>query len=271
MSEIEGPSACAFGFYREFESLPAEWRSFPRHYLLYAASGAFRLEVAQAQWLLPPYRAALIAADVPLRVSITAPVTCCSVLFDPARVALPPQSCQVFALSPLAREMVRYAMRWGPDRDPRDPTADHFFLALADVCAELAAAPDLFWLPRGRSPELIRALAYALDNLEHPLRLDDLAQAVGLSPRTLTRRFAEETGLTWREFLRRARLIRAMELLAGPEASIAGTAYAVGFESLSAFSSAFRRFTGATPDSYRRRVQEGRRISRGGGTKLAEA
>jgi len=247
-------TACAFGFYREFASLPGDWRSFPRHYLLYAASGTFHLEVAQAQWLLPPYRAALIAAGVPLRVSIRAPVTCCSVLFDPARVALPPQTCQVFALTPLAREMIRHAVRWGPDRDPGDAAADRFLLALSDVCAGLAATPDLFWLPRGRSPELARALAYAVEHLERPLRLGDLAEVAGVSERTLVRRFAEETELTWRQFILRARLIRAMELLAERGATVIATAYAVGFESPSAFSTAFRRFTGETPAAYHRRV-----------------
>lgn len=253
-SDPSTPAPCAYGFYREFAALPDEWRSFPRHYLLYAASGTFHLEVAGARWLLPPSRAALIAADLPLRVRIAAPVTCCSVLFDPARLALPPQTCRVFALSPLAREMIRYAMRWGPQRDPADAAADRFLLALADVCVELAATPDLFWLPRGRSPELARALAYALEHLERPLRLGDLARVAGVSERTLARRFADETELGWRAFLRRARLIRAMELLAEPGAGPAGTAYAVGFESVSAFSAAFRRFTGETPAAYHRRA-----------------
>ncbi|MEO7913533.1 MAG: AraC family transcriptional regulator, partial [Roseiflexaceae bacterium] len=146
--DLETNPSIAFGFYQEFAALEGSWNSFPRHYLLYASSGVFQLEVAQMQWLLPPQRAAWIAADVPIRVSIRAPVTCCSVLY--ARASLPPPvpSCRVFALSPLAREMIRYAMRWGPERDPADAAADNFFLALATVCNELAATPDQSWLPR---------------------------------------------------------------------------------------------------------------------------
>ncbi|HEU4327522.1 MAG TPA: helix-turn-helix transcriptional regulator [Roseiflexaceae bacterium] len=254
-AEIAANPCCAYGFHRAFDALPGEWRAFPRHYLLYAASGAFRLELEGGRWLLPPDRAALIPAEVPLRVTIDAPVTCCSVLFDPARVAFPAEGCRVFALSPLAREMVRHAMRWGPDRDPADQAADRFFLALADHCAELAAAPDRFWLPRARSPELARALAFAQERLEQPLRLGDLARVAGLSERTLSRRFLDETGLTWGAFLQRARLIRAMELLAAPGAGVLPVADAAGFASASAFSSAFRRFTGETPGRYQRRVR----------------
>src|SRR5689334_11655083 len=109
--DLENHPAAAFGFYQEFAALAGSWSTFPRHYLLYASSGVFRLEVAQMQWLLPPQRAAWIAADVPIRVSIRAPVTCCSVLYARSSIAPPVPSCQVFALSPLAREMIRYAMR----------------------------------------------------------------------------------------------------------------------------------------------------------------
>jgi hypothetical protein len=64
----------------------------------------------QTRWLLPPQRTAWIAADVPIRVSVRAPVSCASVLF--ARQALlPPLPCQVFTVSPLARERQRSCLR----------------------------------------------------------------------------------------------------------------------------------------------------------------
>jgi AraC-like DNA-binding protein len=251
--DLENHPAAAFGFYQEFTSLGEEWISFPRHYLLYASSGVFRLEVAQMQWLLPPQRAAWIAAGVPIRVTISAPVTCCSVLYARASMPPPVSSCRVFALSPLAREMIRYAMRWGPDRATEDATADSFFVALATVCNELAATPDQTWLPRPRSGELTRAVDHTLAQLDAPLSFGEVARAALVSERTLARRFAEETNMTWRQFLRRARMIRAMELLAAGEANVTETVAAIGFDSLSAFITAFRSFTGETPAQYRRR------------------
>ena len=61
--------------------------------------------------------------------------------------------------------------------------------------------------------------------------------------------------MTWRQFLHRARMIRAMELLATGESTVTETVFECGFDSLSAFSQAFRRFTGASPAAYRKMFQ----------------
>jgi len=246
--------AYTFGIAQTFDDLDTGWRPFPGHYLLYAASGAFRLDVARARWLLPPQRAAWIAAGVPIRLRTHGLVQCNSVLFEHTAIPTPTASCTVFGMSSLAREMLHYSMRWGTDRSPADPSADRFFRVLADVCMDLAARPELLWLPRPESPELERAVAYTLGALAGPLQLAEVAQVAGVSERTLLRRFTAETHMTWRQFVGRARMIRAIELLSQRDLPVIEVAYATGFESVSAFSTAFRRFTGETPSDYRRRM-----------------
>lgn len=243
-----------FGIAQSFTDLDTGMRPFPGHYLLYAATGAFHLEVERTQWLLPPQRAALIAADVPIRLQTRGTVACNSVLFVREAFAPPAAPCRVFSVTPLAREMLLYTMRWGMQRDPDAPEATRFFAALADVCTNLAAHPDQFWLPRPHSPELIRAVSFAFDHLDADLTIDAAAHAASVSARTLLRRFAHETNLSWRSFLGRARMIRAMELLETHGPPVIEVAAATGFESVSAFSTAFRRFTGETPSQYRRRL-----------------
>lgn len=255
LTEHPDVTPLAYGFTQTFPVLATDWTSFPRHYLLYASAGAFVLEVAHARWVLPPQRAAWIAAEVPIQVSVSAPTTACSVLFARDALPPPPLPCQVFTVSSLAREMFVYAMRWGRERDPDDLDADRFLLALAAVCRELAESPDHFWLPRGQSPELIAAMAYTAAHLSEPLQLDAVARSAGVSARTLARRFTKEAGMPWRAFLQRARMIAAMERLAASESNVTETALMVGFESLSAFSTAFLRFVGERPADYRRRFQ----------------
>ena len=81
----------------------------------------------------------------------------------------------------------------------------------------------------------------------------EVAKAVHISERTLARRCSTETGMIWSQFVHRARMLRAMELLAAPDMSVLEIVDAVGFLSVSAFHHAFRAFTGETPSSYRKR------------------
>ena len=151
--------------------------------------------------------------------------------------------------------MIGYAMRWSQQRDLHNTTANRFFLTLAELCAELAAFPDQVWLPRGRSADLQHAIAYTLQHLSENLSLAEVAQIAAMSERTLARRFATETDMNWRQFLHRARMIRGIELLAESTMPVIEVAYATGFESVSAFTNAFRIWARATPTQFRRRLQ----------------
>ena len=80
----------AFAFAREFAAAPPSELCVDRHYLLCASQGALRLEAHGKAWVLPPARAALIAAGEPIQVAIPQPVTTSSVLFDPGFAPEPP-------------------------------------------------------------------------------------------------------------------------------------------------------------------------------------
>ena len=237
-------------------------RAFDRDYLLYASEGAIRLGAGAREWLLPPAFAAWIPAGTPIAFDLPHPVVTCSVLFAPGFCAAvrpaPPDRPVVFAMSPLAREMVRHARRWGPDaRDgPDGPDGDDartFFRALAGVAAELAATPADVWRPASEDPSLARALRYTEDHMGRAVTLGEVAAYAGLSERTLLRRYTRAFGLTWAQSLRRARMIAATERLATTGDPVTAIAFDVGYASLSAFNAAFRRFAGTTPGAVRRR------------------
>lgn len=250
--------AAAWAFRRHFpEPFDAGEKSFPHHYLLFASSGCFHLELAGRNWLLPTHRAALIRQGTPIRIWTQGPVTSASVLFSASQALALDFDCRVFAVSELARQMLDYCMRWDTEVAAANPTATRMFGALADVCTALSDRADQFWLPRAQSQELQRAMQFTLQHMASALAFADVAAAACVSERTLARRFADEAGMVWREYLRRARLIAAMEGLAATPTPIAQVAYACGYESLGAFNTAFRAFTGDTPSGYRRRLRGG--------------
>jgi AraC-like DNA-binding protein len=246
------PVRCeAFAFAREFDPAPPSELRVDRHYLLCASRGALRLEAHGNVWVLPPARAALIAADQAIQVAIPSPVTTSSVLFDPRFAPEPPAPLTVFDLSPLGRALVTECVQWPNTEEPLPPYARSVFGALAAVAWRLAEHPSPVTVPAGTSPELRQALALTDDGLAEDLRFEDIARQVGLGPRSLARRFEDECGMTWSAVLRRMRVLRAIEHLATGTSSVTMIAHAVGYTSLSAFNVAFRDLTGRTPTQYR--------------------
>ena len=241
----------AFAFAREFAQAPSSELCVERHYLLCASRGVLRLEARGKSWVLPPARAALIAAGEPIQVAIPQPVTTSSVLFDTGFAPRPPAPLTVFDLSPLARALVSECVAWPDAEEPLPPYARSMFAALAAVAWRLAEHPSPVTIPAGQSPEVRHAMTLTSDGLGDDIRFEDVAHDVGLAPRSLARRFEDECAMTWRAVLRRMRVLRAIEQLAAGEDSVTTIAHRVGYTSLSAFNAAFRDLTGRTPTQYR--------------------
>ena len=77
-----------------------------------------------------------------------------------------------------------------------------------------------------------------------------------MSRATFIRRFQAATGMTFGQFVTRARLMTAADLLAGSDLGVAAVAAEVGYRSESAFTRAFRSETGQTPARFRRAHQD---------------
>lgn len=80
---------------------------------------------------------------------------------------------------------------------------------------------------------------------------EEWGNVLGMSARTLARRFAAETGLSLRSWRRRMRLFRAIELLGGGM-GVTRTAMELGYGSTSAFVYAFRLEMGSSPQAFMR-------------------
>lgn len=241
----------AFSFVRDVGPAPVQTFCVDRHYLLAASTGALRLEVDGTTWLLPPARAALIRAGVPIDITVPRLVTTASVLFGTTFADPPPCDLAVFDLTPLARSLIGECARWGESDEPLDDYAVSMFRALAAAVWALAEHPSPARMPSGRSAEVRRALALTADRIADAPRLVDIAAEVGLAPRSLARRFEHELGMTWSAALRRLRVLRAIEELAATDHPVTRIAMDVGYSSTSAFQSAFRELVGRTPSEYR--------------------
>lgn len=94
--------------------------------------------------------------------------------------------------------------------------------------------------------------------LVHPSAMHtvtSLAKAACMSRSAFAKAFVETTGATPIEFLTRARLAKARDLIMATSGSIASIAMAVGFASRSHFSLKFRQHYSEDPTAYRKRIR----------------
>ena len=99
---------------------------------------------------------------------------------------------------------------------------------------------------------------WALHRLGAPLTLEVLARHAAVSPRTFSRRFVEDTGYTPMQWVMRARIDMARELLERSERSIEQVAADVGVGTGANLRLHFQRVLGTTPSEYRRTFTRGR-------------
>ena len=100
---------------------------------------------------------------------------------------------------------------------------------------------------------VLDALEYALTQGQgaNPLLIARTARRLGMSSRTLQRRL-RASGTSFTDLLRRKREFRAIHMLCQGRQSLAEIADALGFSEHSAFSRAFKRWTGTSPAHFRR-------------------
>ncbi|HUQ05960.1 MAG TPA: AraC family transcriptional regulator [Kofleriaceae bacterium] len=81
--------------------------------------------------------------------------------------------------------------------------------------------------------------------------IETVAAALGVAPRSLQRRLHEHE-LSFKDVVAEARLALARRYLGDPDLSLTDAAFLLGYSDLSAFSRAFRRWTGTSPQTARR-------------------
>ncbi|WP_175650534.1 AraC family transcriptional regulator [Pseudomonas sp. Marseille-P9899] len=211
--------------------------------LSHALHGVLQVHTDNARLVVPPHRAVWVPAQVAHRVTCTADACIRSLYLDPALALWPGEQCRVIAVDPLLRELIRSFGEVPVDYDLSGADG-----RLAEVLVDrlrLAEELDLV-LPQPRDPRL-RALCRKAQARPHAsVSLMDASEKAGVSEKTLSRLFLKETGMTFRTWRQRMRLVSALPALERGE-RVTDVALACGYDSLSAFSAAFGRLFGLSP------------------------
>ncbi len=109
--------------------------------------------------------------------------------------------------------------------------------------------------PNHHDEVILEAQQRLRDQLPRGGGIADLAAELGLSTRTLNRRFRQATGHSPQQWLQRLRVSQARDLLRHSNLSINEIAWQVGFQDVSHFGKLFREHAGMSPGRYREAVR----------------
>lgn len=215
----------------------------PEHLVSWSATATVTVRTGARDWLVPPTHGLWVPAGTSHSVEVLRQGRGYAVLLDVARCPITWAEPTGVLITPLIRELIVYL-----DRHPHpDETRSH---AEAVLLALLEPTPSTtFHVPLPEDPRT-RLIADGL--IANPADGRDLAawaRAANASVRTITRLFANETGMTFAQWRAHVRIRAALTHLT-QGSSVGATARAVGYRKAGAFSEAFHRITGQHPGIY---------------------
>jgi AraC-like DNA-binding protein len=214
--------------------------SHPRAQLLYASSGVMAVTVPSAQFIIPPQRALWLPGGTPHAVRCRGAVSLRTLYFPG-----PERPCGVVEVSAflqaLILEVVGFSSASPGSRERRITDL------LLDELQTMPEAP--YGIPMPEDTRLLRVCQSLLETPAERRDLDAWSALAGMGRRTFTRHFKQATGMGLGQWRQQASLMEALCLL-GTGASVAETAFSLGYESPSAFTALFRRHFGVPPSRH---------------------
>ena len=213
--------------------------------LMGALNGLVSIGIGRRQGVVPAVHAIWMPPHVEHSMRSHGPFSGWSVFIAERRCDVLPSTPRALRATPLLREAVRRAAQW--QGSAMDAARTRIAEVILDEIAASKAEP--LDLPSPQDDRLVRITTAFGANVSDTRSMEEWAEWAGVSPRTLSRRFISETGLSFAQWRQQARLMRALELIADGR-SVTAIALELGYDNVSAFIDMFKRATGTTPGRY---------------------
>jgi AraC-like DNA-binding protein len=222
-----------------------------RAQFVYARTGVVMVSSRQGRWMVPPEHALWIPAKLDHSVDMLGEVTMLSAYISSEALTALPEVIRVVALTDLARALIVEAV--SPAGDAGNSRRRRLIMAL--MLEEISQLPDRpLGLPIPSDMKLATLCRAFLANPTARLLIDDWAEQLNMSRRAFTRAFRRETGISLSTWRQQAALFTALPRLADGE-SVTTVAFDLGYESVAAFTTMFKRMLGAPPRAYFRTAE----------------
>lgn len=233
--------------------------------LNYVESGAITYIHAGVEIRIASHESAVFWGAVPHQLVHYEPETVIDIATVPLEDVLQWDLPQAFLSALLGGSLLRFGQeqllayaadayhQWRSDLDRGRP-----HLALLEIkaflhrCALLDTSPVLDARPSEHLPYKAQQMAqYISRHFQQPIKVGDVAAAVGLHPHYAMAVFKAGFDMTMIDYLNQQRIAYAQQQLLITDANVIDIAYDAGFQTISHFYSAFKHLCGVPPGKYR--------------------
>ncbi|STX51479.1 AraC family transcriptional regulator [Legionella busanensis] len=221
--------------------------------LLYCSQGVTHFYCQGRYFLLPPSKAAWIPPNVVHDVHSASKVSYRSLYIKVEHFLPLPNTMEILQVEPLLKLMVDKFCFVKPDYLQDSP---EFRLAtvIVDFIKQAITLP--LSLPKPMDKRLNKIFQTILQAPGEAKSVNDYAQMVNITARTLNRITQKEIGLSFEKWRMELRLMHAFVLLERGY-SVTQVSQSLGYSNDSSFIARFKQWAGETPAQYRRKVQIG--------------
>lgn len=156
----------------------------------------------------------------------------------------------IYPVSRLLSEMLSFSEKWQGDYD-KDSWEFGFLSTLKSVLSKENLKKFSIQLPTTDDKRLNAITNSIRTRLNESLTLEDTARLSGMSIRSLTRLFQTKLHITYIQYLKMLRIIKAMELIHDTDLNMTEIAYEVGYSNIAAFSNNFQQLTNMRPTEFK--------------------
>jgi len=158
----------------------------------------------------------------------------------------------IYPASELLIQMINYTERWDERHVTEKDEHFEFLVALKNLLPQQSNRALPIIIPATEDEPMQKIMRYMEKNLGEKLTLKTVSHRFNMSERSMSRLFQASLHMSFLQYLKTIRMIKAIEMILKTKKPIGDIASSVGYLAISSFSDAFREFTDARPTDFRK-------------------
>lgn len=161
------------------------------------------------------------------------------------------QNLGIYPASELIIQMINYTERWDGKHVNNNDEHFEFLVALKNLLPLQKGKSLPIVLPVTANEQMQKIILFLERNMNKKLSIRSVSHQFNISERSLCRLFQKMLQVSFLQYLKTIRMIKAIELVLKTQKTIGVIAEEVGYATISSFSDAFYEFTQLRPRDFR--------------------